>query len=198
MEHELAPEDLRQGAFRKKPVVFAGDPVLAVRGQRSRGNDDMDVEMVQERLVPGMKKGHEAEFAAESVVRVRAELQQGFRDGFVQNVDCDFPVAENNRIQIVRDGEHVVEIFDRKYLALSLFKPAFLRHGLAFGTMAIPAGIVERDFLSAIGAFLNAASEPFRAAADYVRDDFELGGRHLVDLKVVAYMLAEYVGDFEF
>ena len=37
VEHELAPEDLRQGAFRKKPVVFAGDPVLAVRGQRSRG-----------------------------------------------------------------------------------------------------------------------------------------------------------------
>ena len=81
MEHELAPEDLRQGAFRKKPVVFAGDPVLAVRGQRSRGNDDMDVEMVQERLVPGMKKGDEAEFAAQSVVRVRAELQQRFRDG---------------------------------------------------------------------------------------------------------------------
>ena len=198
VEHELAPEDLRQGAFRKKPVVFAGDPVLAVRGQRSRGNDDMDVEMVRKRLVPGMKKGHEAEFAAESVVRVRAELQQGFRHGFEQNVDCDFPVAENNRIQIVRDGEHVVEIFDRQHLALSLFKPAFLGHGLAFGTMAVAAGIVERDFLSAIGAFLNAASEPFRAAADYVRDHLELGGRHLVDLKVVAYMLAEYVGDFEF
>ena len=73
----------------------------------------------------------------------------------------------------MRDGEHVVEIFYGQYLALALFQPAFLGHGLAFGTMAIPAGIVERDFLSAIGAFLNAASEPFRAAADYVRDDFE-------------------------
>ena len=154
----------------------------------------MDVEMVRKRLVPGMKKGHEAEFAAQSVVRVRAELQQGFRHGLEQNVDCDFPVAENNRIQIVRDGEDVVEIFDRQHLALALFQPAFLGHGLALGAMAVAAGIVERDFLSAIGAFLNAASEPFRAAADYVRDDFELGGRHLVDLKVVAYMLAEYVG----
>ena len=93
MEHELAPEDLGQGAFRKKPVVSAGDPFVAVLGQRSCGNDDMDVKMVRERLVPGMKKGHEAEFPAESVVRVRAELQKRFRDGPKQNVDCHLLVA---------------------------------------------------------------------------------------------------------
>ena len=45
---------------------------------------------------------------------------------------------------------------------------------------------------------MNAASEPFGAASYYVRDDFELGARHLVDLQIVAYVLAEYVGHLEF
>ncbi len=40
--------------------------MVAVCGQRSRGNDDMDMEMVEELLVPGVRKGDEAEFAAES------------------------------------------------------------------------------------------------------------------------------------
>jgi hypothetical protein len=62
-------------------------------------------------------------------------------------------------------------------LAFAFFQPALLRHGPAFEAMAVPAGIVERDFLSAIGAFLVAASEPFGAAADYVRHDFEPGRR---------------------
>ena len=78
MEHELAPEDLRQGAFRKKPVVFAGHPTIAVCGKRSRGNDDMDMKMVQERLVPGVKKGDEAEFAAQSVVRDSRRIAAAF------------------------------------------------------------------------------------------------------------------------
>jgi hypothetical protein len=64
--------------------------------------------------------------------------------------------------------------------------------------MAVPAGIVERDFLFAMGALLDAASEPFGAASDYVRNDLELRWRHPVDLQIVAYMFAEYVGDFEF
>ena len=98
----------------------------------------------------------------------------------------------------MRDGEHVVEIFYGQYLAFSLFKPALLCHGLAFRAMEVPAGIVERDFLSAIGALPDAASWPFGAASYYVRDDFELGTRHLVDLQIVAYVLAEYVGHLEF
>ena len=65
----------------------------------------MDVEMVEDLLVPGMRKGDEAELSAKSVVRVRSEVKQRFRDGFEKYVDCDSFVAENDRIQLVGDGE---------------------------------------------------------------------------------------------
>ena len=67
------------------------------------------MEMGPEPLIPGMQNSHKAGFSAQLVL---TELEQGFRDGFKQDVEHDRFVLQDEGIQLVGKRKDHVEIGD--------------------------------------------------------------------------------------
>ena len=68
-------------------------------------------------------------------------------------------IAQNNRVQIVRQGEYHVKISAGQQLCFPIVEPLFFGQCLAFGTMPVPAGVIRNTFKSAITALLDMAAE---------------------------------------
>jgi len=82
----------------------------AIERQRPRWNQAVEMEVIAQRLVPGVKHTDETEQTAEVST---SKLEQGLRDRFEQDVADDFLVGEGERIQFVREGEDEMEVTDR-------------------------------------------------------------------------------------
>ena len=72
-------------------------------------------------LVPGVEHRQKAELAAEVSA---AKVQQRLRDGLKQEMEKNLFVDEDQWIQLVWEGEHQMEVTDRKQLRLLLVQPA--------------------------------------------------------------------------
>ena len=72
----------------------------------------------------------------------------------------------------MRQGEDDVEVAGGQDLVFSAFKPAFTRHVLAFGTMAISARMIANAHGAAVGAAINMAAEISGAAVQQVKCNF--------------------------
>jgi hypothetical protein len=53
-----------------------------------------------------------------------AKIEQRVGDGLEQQRQQDFFVGQNQRVQLMREGENQMEVADRKQLRLTLIQPA--------------------------------------------------------------------------
>jgi hypothetical protein len=67
-----AAEDLGQGADGEEEVWTRGNPPGPIPGERAPGDDAVDVDVLRERLAPGVERGGDAEVAAEMTGRGRS------------------------------------------------------------------------------------------------------------------------------
>jgi hypothetical protein len=75
---ELAPKDQTERLDVEQEVRASGNPAAAILRQGPAGNEAVEMEMVTERLIPGVEHGDETQLSAQ--VRA-AKLQQGLGNG---------------------------------------------------------------------------------------------------------------------
>src|SRR5262249_56080156 len=96
-----------------------GEGGLVMERQHPAGNDAVQMEVRPQLLVPGMQDQGGAEGAAQVLA---AELQQRSGRGVEQQVE-DGPlvllVTEDQRVELMRQRENVVEVGDRQQLGLA-------------------------------------------------------------------------------
>ena len=111
--------------------------------------------MVFESLIPGVQDGDDAKG---SVQTGAAKLQQGLTDSFKEQAEESLFVGENQAIENVRQGKHQMEVSHRQKLAALLLEPLGLGQRLAFGAVAVTAGVIGRVLKAARVALLEMTS----------------------------------------
>jgi hypothetical protein len=95
---------------------------------------------------------------------VAGDSEQRFGGGAEQNVVNHFFVIKGNFSNLRGHGEDDVKVFDRQQFGLPAFEPLCALRALAFGAMAVSAGIVSVSGGVAAVAFFDVATERRRAA----------------------------------
>ena len=90
---ELAPKDATQRFDGKKEAVTRADPAGVVEGEAAGRNDAVDMRMMFQLLVPGMKHAEEADVGAE-VLRITSDFEQRFSAGVEQQIVEDLFVLQ--------------------------------------------------------------------------------------------------------
>ena len=126
-----------------------------------------------EGLAPGVQD-HQAADVGSQVPRVKSDLQQRLPHGAKQDVIEHARMRRGYRGQLVRDGEHHMEVLDREQ-----FLPASLQPGgpitrLAFGTVPVAARVIDRRLCVASRAAQQVASHRGRATGAQRRQHFAL------------------------
>jgi len=192
---ELPAEDLREGFDGEEEALPRRGPPLAVAGECAAGDEAVEVDMVEELLVPGVQDGREADLGGQAVLGVRGELVQGLGGPMEQDVVDRLLVGECQRVEGVREREDGVEVLDGQKLALACLQPPGLREGLALRAVAIAAGVVGRALEPAGIAPLDVPAEAGRATDLDGVHHREVRGRQGVVAAVRFAVQAEDVGD---
>jgi len=125
----------------------------------------MDVRVMNERLSPRVQYAQKTDLGAQAL-RVGRDLQQRVGHAAEQQVVEHALVLQHEFGELVRHGEHDVEVVQRDQFANARRHPVVARLRLALGTVAIAAGVErEAEILSAPRAAVAVATERRRAAA---------------------------------
>src|SRR5690606_3042417 len=123
----------------------------------------VQMRMVQQVLAPGVQDRDEADLGAQ-VRGVRSDRAQRLGGGAEQQVVDHRLVLVGDGGDLLRQGEHDMEILDWQELCAPILEPLRARERLALWTMPVAAA-VERDPLVAAGvALLDVPPERRRAA----------------------------------
>ena len=109
------------------------------------------MKMIFERLIPGMKHSGNPQSSAQTSL---AKLKERFADGFEQKSQQNLFVGENQTIKFVGQGEDQMEISHRQKLRGLPLQPLGFGQGLAFGAVAVTAGVISRVLKTASVALL--------------------------------------------
>ncbi len=107
--------------------------------QNARRDNDMQVKVVTQFLIPGVQDGDEPWLAFELPFWVQGEARERFVHGAEEQSEHDGFVLENERVEFVREGEHAVEVWHIEQFTLTLFEPLLFDESLALGTVAVAA-----------------------------------------------------------
>src|SRR5450432_594363 len=88
----------------QQEFTAASDPPVMVRGQTAAGDDAMQVGMEVKVLPPGMERGEEAGFHAQTL-GVAGNGEQGIGDGAEENVVDDLLVVEGDGGDLLGERE---------------------------------------------------------------------------------------------
>ena len=106
---KLATEDSGEHLLWQEEAWRTRNPTGLIRSQTASRHHAVDVGMELEVLTPGMQDAKETDPCAESF-RISRHLEQGVGDRAKQQaVECG-GVLEEERMELVRDGEHDVEV----------------------------------------------------------------------------------------
>jgi hypothetical protein len=97
--------------------------------------------MIHEVLSPGVQNTDDAYFCFE-MFRVIGEFNERFRNRAEKKIIHDLPVHGDQGIQFYGNGEDNMEILSWQKIFAAGLDPFFLGQGLAFGTVAVPAGVI--------------------------------------------------------
>ena len=181
---------------RKQELAAPGDPPRTVRRQRARRHQAVQMEVGPQLLVPRVQHEREAHLAAEVLA---AELQQGFGRRVEQQVQQGPLVAlavEDQRVQVVRQGEHVVKVRHRQEFFQAGVHPGGRGHALALRAMAVAATVVRQPLEPARRAPLAMAAQRRGPAMLDVPHRLPLGARQAMRLPVRLAVLPKDVGQF--
>ena len=87
------------------------------------------------------------------------EFHEGFGCRTEKYIVHGLLVHGNQRIQCRGDGEDHVEVWDGQEILTACLDPLFLFQSLAFGTVAVPAGVVRYLHMAAAVAHVHMAAE---------------------------------------
>jgi hypothetical protein len=192
---ELSAEEPTEETNREKEAVSTAEPALFVRTQASTGNDTMDMGMVVEVLAPGVQDRKTGDLCAEKF-GVSAEGEQGLGNGAKENPVHGAAVAEREGRELLREGEHHVEVLDREEFLLALLEPEGSSRGLTLGAMPIAARVIDWLLVTADVTFLEVASESRGPALRQVVQDPALLSGRSVSLDVRRTVFADDIGHF--
>lgn len=153
---ELGAEDNRKGLDREQPLRTGGDPAFAVQGQPPSRDDAVQVIVVQEILAPAMEDGGDAEGGLEVVA---TKFEQGGRGTRKQKRIELLLVVLDERVQLVRESEHDVEVGNGQQILDLMLQPLGAVDLLATRAMAIATGIGDEVFLPAMGTAVMMATQ---------------------------------------
>ena len=153
--------------------------------------------MVCQVLAPGVQHGEEADLGAE-VVRIGGDPSQRLRRRAEQYVVDDGLVLERDGRDLVRNGEHDVEVRHVEQLGLAIRHPLRPREPLALRAVPVAARIPGDPAMAAVIALLDMTAERGCAAAfDRVhRAPPRSGQRSAGAITESRAELAEYVRQF--
>ena len=92
------------------------------------------------------------------------EFLQCLRHSLEENVENDFLVVAGDEIDLMRQGEDVVEVGDGEQFRHAGFEPPRFCEGLALWTMPVTAGVIGMPLEAAGVALLDMPAESRRTA----------------------------------
>jgi hypothetical protein len=149
------------------------------------------MKMILEGLIPGVQDGDDAQGSTEAT---SAKLKQRFTDGFKKNPEHDLLIGEDQAVEIMRQGENQMKVSHRQKLTGLFFQPPGFAQGLAFGAVAVTAGVISRTFKAAHIAAIQVATQLFSPTERDGSDNFLLLGRHAMRSLVALSVLAKNIG----
>jgi hypothetical protein len=147
----------------RRRFFFPLGPGAAVEGEAAARDDTVHVVVLGEGLSPGMQHHGDGGFGAE-VAGIERESAQRPGDAAEEQPQQDAAVDAEERVERVRQGEHDVEVGHRQQHRLLGGHPLRALRALAFGTVAVAAGVV-RDAPRGTGLALLDVSPQRRGAA---------------------------------
>jgi hypothetical protein len=160
---ELAAKHRRERFNREEKASPGCDPAT-IGVKCSAGHQRVHVRVMGERLPPGMQHQRGGDIAPEPA-RVLAKLDQRFRSrGKQQPVDPS-RVALGQRIDLVREREHQMEIGHGQELSAPALQPTLLGERLALRAVAVAARVVVKLLRAAMVALGDVAAQLLRATA---------------------------------
>jgi hypothetical protein len=124
----------------------------------------MDMRVVLEFLIPGMKDGEESDVGAKAL-RITRNFDERSGAGAEQKIVDDPLVLQCQRGELVGQCEHDMRVGDRQQIARAGLNPAVARIGLAPRAMPVTARVVRDGPVAAGCALINMSAKRSRAAA---------------------------------
>jgi len=124
----------------------------------------MDMRVVLEFLIPGMKHAEEPDVGAEAF-RITRDLDERSGARAEQKIVDDPLVLQCQRGELVRQREHDMCVGDRQQVTRAGLNPAIARIGLAPRAMPVTARVVRDGPVTAGCALINMSTKRSRAAA---------------------------------
>ena len=168
---KLAAEDYAENRFRKKEAIIArAHPVRVIRRQAAGSDDAVDVGMMLQLLIPGVKDAEEADLGSEAL-GVGGNFEKRLGAATEQQVVDQFFVLQSQGRQLVGERKHDVSVGRSEQFAASRGQPAITCLALALRTVPITAGVIGDGSMAAAGALVYMASHRGGAASlDGVQD----------------------------
>ncbi|MCZ7591556.1 MAG: hypothetical protein M5U15_05130 [Kiritimatiellae bacterium] len=152
---------------------------------RAAGHGAVEVDVLDERLAPGVQDGEESELAFELPLGIAGKLLEGGVDFAKEEVEQRLAVVAQQRVELVWQGEDDVEVRGGDQLAHAPGQPLLARRALAGRTVPVAAGVVEHGPAAARGAAPDVPAERRGAAGEQMPDGFELEGGDVMAAQVL-------------
>lgn len=127
--------------YGEKEIRAGMDPARRIGGKAAGRDDAVDVGMMGEVLRPGMEDGSEADLGAE-MARIGRDVEKGLGGSTEQEIVEALGIPKEERAQGIRKGEDHVEMGHGEDAGEGAFNPLSPFTALAFGAVAIAAGVV--------------------------------------------------------
>jgi len=160
---EQASEHPRQDPDRQEEPRSAGDPTLTVRRDPAAGDETVQMRVVHQVLSPGVQHGQEADLRAQ-MLGVGGDAAQCLRRRPEQDVVDHDLVLEGDDGDLVRHGEHDVEVRHVQQFCLTVREPLGACETLALGAVPAAARVVGDTLMAAIAAPLDVTAKGRGAA----------------------------------
>lgn len=140
-----------------------------------------------------MQDGGEPDFGAE-MVRISGSGQQRSGGAAKQQPVKQAFVLQGQWAELVRQGEHNVELGHIQQIRLLGAHPVGLFLSLALRAVAITAGVVSYLLVAALGAPAKMPAKGCRSAGGQIIDDSTLKKAGLILLQILPAIAAQYIG----
>src|SRR6266508_5045614 len=136
---QFATENSGEGTHRQQEVVACGNPFFV--SPSAGRNEIVEVRMVRQVASPGLQNTDHPDLSAHPT-RLVCQLLSGSRRRFEEQIIEQALVRASNLIKARGQGEGEQEVGDGQEQILLSFQPGLCILILAFGTMAVAAGMV--------------------------------------------------------
>jgi len=157
---ELGFEDLGEGFHGQQEVVTGRQPGLTIGSQPAAWYEIVDMGVIGQVTRPGMEDAEHTDLPADKAGVTSQELSGG-RRGLKEQVIEKSLMAASQWAQRSRQGEGEHEIGNGQEQILLCLQPFLGSLVLAFGAVAVAAGVIAVAHFAAIGASVHLSAQGF-------------------------------------